>query len=179
MQKSASLYFCTPDFYGFCAKKRFALFLHSGFLRFLCKKSLRFIFALRIFTVFMQKSASLYFCTPDLCKKALRSIFALRIFTVFVQKIASLYFCTPDLCKKALRSIFALRIFTVFVQKIASLYFCTPDFYGFMQKIASLYFCTPDFRILRFYTKNRFALFLHSGFLRFYGFMLADKKRKT
>jgi len=47
----------------------------------ICKKSLRFIFALRIY---------------DLCKKSLRSIFALRIY---------------EICKKSLRSIFALRIY--------------------------------------------------------------------
>ncbi|QTA91285.1 Uncharacterized protein dnm_073490 [Desulfonema magnum] len=29
---------------------------------------------------FMQKTASLYFCTPDLCKKPLCLIFALRIY---------------------------------------------------------------------------------------------------
>ncbi|WP_207683318.1 hypothetical protein [Desulfonema magnum] len=77
MQKTASLYFCTPDLQisalrisGY-AKNRFALFLHSGFTD-LCKKPLRSIFALRIYRfphsgfMVMQKTASLYFCTPDL-----------------------------------------------------------------------------------------------------------------
>jgi len=47
------------------------------------------------FGIYVQKTASLYFCTPDLCAKNRRSfVFALRI---YVQKTASLYFCTPDL----------------------------------------------------------------------------------
>ncbi|OQX05887.1 MAG: hypothetical protein BWK80_51510 [Desulfobacteraceae bacterium IS3] len=29
---------------------------------------------------YMQKTAALYFCTPNICKKPLRSIFALRIY---------------------------------------------------------------------------------------------------
>ncbi|QTA88905.1 Uncharacterized protein dnm_049520 [Desulfonema magnum] len=71
---------------------------------------------------FLQKTASLCFCTPDFCKKPLRSVFALRIFAKnrfalflhsgFLQKTASLCFCTPDFCKKPLRSVFALRIYT-------------------------------------------------------------------
>ncbi|QTA86631.1 Uncharacterized protein dnm_026550 [Desulfonema magnum] len=57
MQKTASLYFCTPekifDLLSFiCPKNRFALFLHSGkdfrFTEFyLSEKPLRSIFALR------------------------------------------------------------------------------------------------------------------------------------
>ncbi|QTA90046.1 hypothetical protein [Desulfonema magnum] len=106
MQKTASLYFCTPE------KK-------------LCKKSLRSIFALREknyaknrFALFlhsgkkiMQKTASLYFCTPE--KNYAKNRFALFLHSgkKIMQKIASLYFCTPEkkLCKKSLRSIFALR----------------------------------------------------------------------
>ncbi|WP_207679623.1 hypothetical protein [Desulfonema magnum] len=181
MQKTASLYFCTPGrIYGtLCkkplrsifalragfteryAKKRFALFLHSG-------PDLRNV---------MQKTASLYFCTPGriygtLCKKPLRSIFALRAgftkryaknrFALFLhsgpdlrnvmQKTASLYFCTPGriygtLCKKPLRSIFALR--AGFTERYAKNRFALflhsgPDLRNVMQKTASLYFCTPD-----------------------------------
>ncbi|QTA89977.1 hypothetical protein [Desulfonema magnum] len=150
LQKTASLYFCTPEaiFSLLCCKKplrsifalrkrssacsaaknRFALFLHSGS---------------DFQPALLQKTASLYFCTPEAifsllcCKKPLRSIFALRKrfsacsaaknrFALFLhsgsdlqpallQKTASLYFCTPEAifsllcCKKPLRSIFALR----------------------------------------------------------------------
>ncbi|WP_207682241.1 hypothetical protein [Desulfonema magnum] len=51
--------------------------------------------------IFLQKTASLYFCTPE---------------NIFLQKTASLCFCTPEnifwrifFCKKPLRSIFELR----------------------------------------------------------------------
>ncbi|QTA85741.1 Uncharacterized protein dnm_017550 [Desulfonema magnum] len=69
---------------------------------------------------FLQKTASLNFCTPAFCKKPLRLIFALRLsaknrfalflHSGFLQKTASLNFCTPAFCKKPLRLIFALRL---------------------------------------------------------------------
>ncbi|WP_207681874.1 hypothetical protein [Desulfonema magnum] len=70
MQKTASLYFCTPEknLSQQLAKNRFALFLHSG-------KNLSQQLAKNRFALFLhsgKKSES----TP--CKKPLRSIFALR-----------------------------------------------------------------------------------------------------
>jgi len=58
VQKTASLYFCTPEELIFfaeteCAKNRFALFLHSGRINFFLPKQN------------VQKTASLYFCTPE------------------------------------------------------------------------------------------------------------------
>ncbi|QTA88617.1 hypothetical protein [Desulfonema magnum] len=90
MQKTASLYFCTPEklFAERCkkplrsifalrksflqndAKNRFALFLHSGKDLMMMRDDAKNRFALflhsgKVFCRTMQKTASLYFCTPE------------------------------------------------------------------------------------------------------------------
>ncbi|QTA93375.1 hypothetical protein [Desulfonema magnum] len=176
LQKTASLYFCTPDHrpsLRISAKNRFALFLHSGsqaLFTNLCKKPLRSIFALRITGPLyesLQKTASLYFCTPD-HRPSLR-ISAKNRFALFLHSGSQALF--TNLCKKPLRSIFALRItgplyeslqknrFALFLHSGSQALFtnlCKKP----LRSIFALRITGPLYGIS---AKNRFALFLHSG----------------